>query len=374
MHHKSIVCDLDDTISFCQDRNFANALPNTPVINKINELYEQGWEIHIVTARGCISCSTRSEADAKYRQQIEEWLNKNGVKYHDLSFNKQLAAYYVDDKALRPDEFAVLEIKNLQDGWSGATVELRGNLVYKTAPNSYAAAAWYHLVQDHHIGIFTPEVHSVIGDTICLQYIEPEHPDESSESEIDASKVMEALYAISKMKQVKKVPVSDNSILNYIPRLTKHSEKFKESDPEMFEIAERCINAISELNTKYNLDSEEFQSLCHGDMTLENVIISYNNGEGYFIDPIYEPNSPTYSSWLLDISKLVYSTELHGYNFLDDFEQQLLTTIGMLIGNLNWKIINEFIISHCIRVYNYAPDTAKPKIKNIAKHYESKRI
>ena len=34
-------------------------------------------------------------------QQLKEW----GCKYHDLWFKKHDATHYIDDKALRPEEF-----------------------------------------------------------------------------------------------------------------------------------------------------------------------------------------------------------------------------------------------------------------------------
>ena len=39
---KRIVIDLDDTISFCHDRNWKEAKPNIPVIRKMNQLHNEG--------------------------------------------------------------------------------------------------------------------------------------------------------------------------------------------------------------------------------------------------------------------------------------------------------------------------------------------
>ena len=96
--HKRIVLDFDDTLAFTSNRDWDNAKPNVALIEKCNELYNQGWTIDIYTARGSISCRSREEAADKYGPQIESWLLKNHVKYHALSFNKPLAAYYIDDK------------------------------------------------------------------------------------------------------------------------------------------------------------------------------------------------------------------------------------------------------------------------------------
>ena len=103
--YHTFVMDLDDTISFTENRDFENSKPYKEVINKINELYDNGWKIIIFTARGAKSCKTLEEKEKKYRQITEEWLRKNGVKYNELMFGKPNADYYVDDKNIGIEEF-----------------------------------------------------------------------------------------------------------------------------------------------------------------------------------------------------------------------------------------------------------------------------
>ena len=79
MYHKRIVVDFDDTLAFHQNRNFNDALPNQPLIDKLNNLYDQGWQIDIFTARGSISCKNREEAYSKYYNSISNWLNNNNI-------------------------------------------------------------------------------------------------------------------------------------------------------------------------------------------------------------------------------------------------------------------------------------------------------
>lgn len=104
-HYNRFVIDIDDTICTTYDRNFNDSVPNKPVINKINKLYEQGWEIVLFTARGAKSCKTLKQKERKYRQITEDWLKKNNVKYDSLVFGKMNADYYVDDKNLSIQEF-----------------------------------------------------------------------------------------------------------------------------------------------------------------------------------------------------------------------------------------------------------------------------
>ena len=103
--YKTFVIDLDDTISFTYNRDFKNSEPNQPVIDKINELYDNGWKIIIYTARGAKSCATLLDREIKYRGITEAWLNEHNVKYHELVFGKMNADYYVDDKAMTIEQF-----------------------------------------------------------------------------------------------------------------------------------------------------------------------------------------------------------------------------------------------------------------------------
>ena len=111
---KSIVVDIDDTLSFTLNRDWEHAEPNQPLIDKLNKLYDDGWDIFIVTARGNLSCSNREEAENKYRPIIEKWMKEHNVKYTDISFQKILASYYIDDKGIKPDDFLDLNIEELK--------------------------------------------------------------------------------------------------------------------------------------------------------------------------------------------------------------------------------------------------------------------
>ena len=97
---KTIICDVDDTISFSTTHDWENATPNIPLINKINKLYDEGWTIILMTARGQVSCEGDfNKADKKYRDKMESWLSNHDVKYHMLSFEKYLGSFYIDDKS-----------------------------------------------------------------------------------------------------------------------------------------------------------------------------------------------------------------------------------------------------------------------------------
>ena len=110
--YNTFVIDIDDTISITRNRDFENSEPIQEVIDKINELYDKGVYIILFTARGMKSQNNDGiKAELKYREITERWLIAHGVKYHELLFNKRNADYYVDDKAMKPDEFVKIKVK-----------------------------------------------------------------------------------------------------------------------------------------------------------------------------------------------------------------------------------------------------------------------
>lgn len=286
-YHRTIVCDVDDTISSSTDHIWENAKPIQQTIDKINSLYDEGWIIILLTARGQLSCNGDSEAaEKKYRVRMETWLKVHGVKYHFLSFEKYLASYYIDDKSLTPEQFYDLDIRVIKSGWSGAKVEKRGNKIYKTHTDSIDAAKWYAKAEPI---INTPKVYSVIGNTICLEYLQ----DSGRGFKID-----ELNGIINKFSMYKTyVPFE-----TYIKRIEDHCKVNR----DFFDI----IPIMWKEKDYFN----KFSTFMHGDLSLENVIDT-DNGI-FLIDPIY--NTDSWSSFLLDITKMLHS--YRKYNRMFEYE------------------------------------------------------
>ena len=94
------VIDIDGTI--CEEvGEVIGRKPFTDRIAKINKLYDLGHTIVFYTARGLKSGRGEEHYSPITEQQLKEW----GCKYHDLWFKKHDATHYIDDKALRPEEF-----------------------------------------------------------------------------------------------------------------------------------------------------------------------------------------------------------------------------------------------------------------------------
>lgn len=112
---KTMVIDVDDTILVTKNRDYENSTPVVDVIEKLREAREAGWYIILFTARGM----GRSNGDIEsvreeVTREIETFCSRFDVPYDEIMLGKPWAAMYVDDKGLRPDEFAKIDL----NAWS----------------------------------------------------------------------------------------------------------------------------------------------------------------------------------------------------------------------------------------------------------------
>lgn len=337
MYNKRIICDIDDTICRTLDRNWENSEPIQEVIDKINYLYDLGWEIWLLTARGQLSCNGDWEkADKKYRTIIEKWLQAHGVKYHKLLFEKYLATYYVDDKNLTPKQFVDLQVVPLGGGWSGSMVELRDGKVYKQDRNAINTIKWYSkYAVDEKCPFKVPTIYSLIGETICMEFVRSQDlfPDDF------CKKVIESLQFFRYRKDCYNIGFS-----SYIERIENHCQfnnKFHS-----------IIPALCNIQGFMDLYSTE----CHGDFSIHNILGTEN--ELYLIDPIFEENA--YHSYLLDVAKFRYSLLREDkISLLNIFDEYL--NFSCILPQK--EIMNVLEISEAIRTYKYAPESEKTKVE-----------
>jgi capsule biosynthesis phosphatase len=328
-HITTLVVDYDDTIAITFNRDWQNAKPNQPLIDKLNLLYNQGWTIHIVTARGQLSCGGDFvQADHKYRDQIEKWLSNHSVKYHTLSFQKKLAAYYIDDKGITPEQFVEkFDRIDLQNGWSGASVYYDGvtGCVYKTATNSHSAIQWYE--HANKLGYNTPHVHNIIGTTIRMSRL-PEY----------TGTVKDAVDGIVSFKNHK--PLNGNpSRIDYVNRCT-HRITGSVSDASFKVIQKMLIYAMN--NTPYTFG--------HGDCSCPNIMGSEKDSSApAFIDPIND--NSLYSSYVIDLAKYYASIDM--FNRDSKLKTQILENVTVDHG-----VIKAHAVGHLCRVLPYAPTEA----------------
>lgn len=109
---KRLIFDLDDTLCTTQNGDYANAQPITEVVEKLKEYHRQGFTIIINTSRNMRTYQGNIGAINKNTLPIiTEWLVRHDIPYDELYVGKPwcgFEGFYVDDKAIRPDELVKL--------------------------------------------------------------------------------------------------------------------------------------------------------------------------------------------------------------------------------------------------------------------------
>lgn len=326
-HVTTLVVDYDDTIATTFNRDWENAEPNQPLIDKLNELHSLGWTIHIVTARGQLSCGGDSEkADSVYRKQIEEWLRLHRVSYDTLSFQKKLAAYYIDDKGITPEQFVKkFDRINLQKGWSGASVyyDAVSDCVYKTASNSHSAIQWYSAAAS--LGYETPHIHSIIGSTIRMSRL-PEYTG-------NVNDVIKTIISFGDHQ-----PCRGNSNFDlYVSRCVGRVTGILSSDT-LLRIKESLLRAMEKTPFTFG----------HGDCSSYNIMGSdANPNKPAFIDPINDDD--LYSSYIIDLGKYYGSIDIFKQD--ESIKDEILRCIPQEIHS----VVKTHAVGHMCRCLPYAP-------------------
>jgi thiamine kinase-like enzyme len=107
------------------------------------------------------------------------------------------------------------------------------------------------------------------------------------------------------------------------------------------------------------------QSICHGDMTLENIILS-NQGNIYLIDFL----DSFYDSWMMDLAKILQDIDLHWsyrhekmnanleLRLLVAKEEIISRILSMANGKQKLSDIYHILLLNVLRIYPYAKDSA----------------
>ena len=119
MNNNKIIIDLDDTICSNKNGDYENSIPKEKVIKKIKEYKNLGFEIIIYTSRNMRTYKGNVDLiKANTLPIIIKWLKKFDVPYDQIIVGKpwpSFGGFYVDDKAIRPDEFINLTYSEIQN-------------------------------------------------------------------------------------------------------------------------------------------------------------------------------------------------------------------------------------------------------------------
>jgi capsule biosynthesis phosphatase len=116
---KCIVMDVDGTL--CErkrsDESYADLSPRHDVVAALRQYRAVGFHIILATSRnmntydGNIGLITANTA-----KMLLQWLDKHDIPYDELHMGKPWGGrggFYVDDKAIRPDEFLRLSYEEI---------------------------------------------------------------------------------------------------------------------------------------------------------------------------------------------------------------------------------------------------------------------
>lgn len=108
---KRIIIDLDHTLCYA-DGDYQHARPNRAVIDKLREYRAIGFEIVVHTSRNMRTFEGNiGKINVHTVPIIIDWLRKHNVEFDELIVGKPwcgVEGFYVDDRALRPDEFSLM--------------------------------------------------------------------------------------------------------------------------------------------------------------------------------------------------------------------------------------------------------------------------
>jgi len=107
------VFDIDGTICSLTSGEYKEAKPFDNRIKVINELFDEGHKITLLTARGMGRSNNNQTMayDLFYDltvQQLKGW----GVKYHNLFLGKPSGDVYIDDKGVKDVEFFTNKVRS----------------------------------------------------------------------------------------------------------------------------------------------------------------------------------------------------------------------------------------------------------------------
>lgn len=311
-----VAIDFDGTLALGDTSDLEKMNPNMSLIYLINKMYDDGNIINIVTARGSKSCNSIAEREKKYLLRIKSWLELNNVKYHGISFNKEYADVYIDDRCYNIKE--TFFYNRLDSFFTTNKVRRFNDSVIKKSESSLDEFEWYKRADK--LSIKTPGVLFYDNDTISTNFVDGE-----------ICKNFDLIKSVLKTFQNE---VCDNGLNfnSYIQRIENHLLK-----------NEKIIGGNILLDKLKTIQVP--QTFNHGDFSVFNMLEL--NNELYLIDPIFNKN--LFQSYYLDIAKHLFSIlyYLFDYELYMFFKKQYINDF-----DLNPSALDILIASESVRVSN----------------------
>ncbi|MGP5405504.1 HAD hydrolase family protein [Psychrobacter celer] len=116
---KNIIIDLDGTLTIDSEAPYADKPVNNEVLAQLNNYKKMGFNITIFTSRNMRTYEGNvGKINVHTLPAIIEWLEKHGVPYDEIQVGKPWCGFdgfYIDDKSIRPSEFASNSYEEIQE-------------------------------------------------------------------------------------------------------------------------------------------------------------------------------------------------------------------------------------------------------------------
>ena len=116
----TLVVDIDGTLCGINSvgQSYAELAPQLNIIEKVREYQAKGYRILLFTSRSMKTYNNNLGLINKHTAPVLlEWLAKWDVPYDEILFGKpwpRNKGFYIDDRAIRPDEFLKLSEEEIQ--------------------------------------------------------------------------------------------------------------------------------------------------------------------------------------------------------------------------------------------------------------------
>lgn len=117
----TLIFDVDGTLCPIKEKNdeYINLIPDEEMIEKLKEYKKEGAKIVLFSSRNMKSYDGNlGKINANTAPIMLEWLKKWQIPYDEIYFGKPWPGHrglYVDDRAVRPDEFLKYDFDKLEE-------------------------------------------------------------------------------------------------------------------------------------------------------------------------------------------------------------------------------------------------------------------
>jgi capsule biosynthesis phosphatase len=114
-----LVVDIDGTLCSIKtsDQSYSDVTPDLLMIDKLREYQQRGYTILLYTSRNMKTYEGNVGKINRFTAPVLlEWLERWNVPFDEIMFGKpwpRKHGFYIDDRAIRPDEFLNLTEKQI---------------------------------------------------------------------------------------------------------------------------------------------------------------------------------------------------------------------------------------------------------------------